>query len=210
MADDLPKRTRLKPEDRKESILDHAARIVAADGVAALTMDSVGKHAGVSKSLVYAYYPNVTELLKALLKREMRRLRRLQAKAVENAETFEDLVRQVTREYLKYIEDRGLLIQRLQSEPTVSEGLGGPTSYDREIAVETLADIVVENFGLPKDLARATIDISFGLPEAAGNYLHHSGEDRKKVEDLTVTMIIGTLKEVQASYTTKLMPLKRS
>lgn len=209
MANELPKRRRLKPADRKESILDHAATIVATDGVAGLTMEQVGREAGVSKSLVYAYYPNTTELLQALLKRELKRLRRLQAQAMAEAQTFEDLVRQVTRVYLKYIEERGLLIQRLQSEPSVAPDAGGPTSYNRDTAVDVLAEVVVDNFGLPIELARAATDISFGLPEAAGNYLHHSGGDRKWVEDLTVTMIIGTLKELQASYSTKLKPLVR-
>ena len=36
------------------------------------------------------------------------------------AETFEALVRGVTHVYLCYIEDRGLLIERLQAEPSVS------------------------------------------------------------------------------------------
>ena len=59
-------RKRLAPEERQSSILDHAAEIVAAEGLAAVTMDRVAKAAGVSKSLVYVYFPSTTELLQNL------------------------------------------------------------------------------------------------------------------------------------------------
>ena len=45
-------RTRLNPEERKSMILDHAAKFIAAEGVSALTMERLGKEAGISKSLV--------------------------------------------------------------------------------------------------------------------------------------------------------------
>ena len=109
------KRRRYSPEKRKSLILDHTAEIVARDGVAVLTMESIAKEAGISKSLVYTYFENLTELLRALLKRELRAQRELQFREAEAATTFEELVRGVTHQYLKYIEDRGLIIERLQS-----------------------------------------------------------------------------------------------
>ncbi|MDJ0644191.1 MAG: helix-turn-helix domain-containing protein, partial [Erythrobacter sp.] len=61
------KRTRLTPEKRRDLILDKAAEIVAREGVANLSMDQVGREAGISKSLVYNYFPNLNELLTVLL-----------------------------------------------------------------------------------------------------------------------------------------------
>ncbi len=188
-------RTRLSPEKRRSLILDSAAIIVARDGVAQVSMDAIGREAGVSKSLVYNYFENLTELLKELLERELKEQRFHQAKAAENAETFEELVRGVTHEYLSYIAKRGLLIERLQSEPSLSD-ISNPTDYSRETSVEYLTEIVVRNFGLDRDIARAATDISFGLPAAAGNYLLHSEMELKKIEDLTVTMILGSLSAV--------------
>ncbi len=175
--------------------MDSAAIIVARDGVAQVSMDAIGREAGVSKSLVYNYFENLTELLKELLERELKEQRFHQAKAAENAETFEELVRGVTHEYLSYIAKRGLLIERLQSEPSLSD-ISNPTDYSRETSVEYLTEIVVRNFGLDPDIARAATDISFGLPAAAGNYLLHSEMELKKIEDLTVTMILGSLSAV--------------
>ena len=204
----VKKRQRFSPEKRRELILDFTADIIAREGVAALSMDRIGKEAGVSKSLVYNYFPSLTELLRELFDRELRRLRRLQTAEAEKAETFEDLVRGVTHQYLKYIEERGLIIERLQAEPSVSS-IHDPTDYSRDAAVVYLAKIVSENFGLPTDVARAATDISFGLPASAGAYLLRAKMSRAEIEDLTVTMIIGSLSKVQSDFLTRRRPLKR-
>ena len=206
--DALPVRRRLKPDQRRSLILDHTAEIIARDGLAQLTIEQIGKEAGISKSLVYAYFPNLTELLRALYQREMRRLRRLQAAAADSADTFEQLVRTVTHEYLKYFHERGMIIERLQHEPSVS-AMHDPTEFGREAAVDYLTDIVVTHFDLPRDIARAATDISFGLPASAGSYLLRHDIDLKTLEDLTVTMIIGTITALKSDYVSRKQSLKR-
>jgi AcrR family transcriptional regulator len=199
---------RLAPSERQSLILDHTAEIIAREGVSALSMDRIGREAGISKSLVYNYFPNMTDLLRQLLQREWRRLRRLQAEAAEKAETFEGLVRAVTHVYLKYIDERGMLIERLQSEPSVS-AIHDPTEFSRDQAVGYLAEIVTENFGLPPEIARAATDISFGLPAAAGAYLQQRKLSREQLEDMTVTMIMGTFNELMREQTARLQPIHR-
>lgn len=204
----LQPRKRLSPETRRALILDHTADIVAREGVAQLSIERIGKEAGISKSLVYAYFPNLTELLRELYQREMRRLRKLQAGAADNADTFEGLVRSVTHAYLGYIAERGLIIERLQAEPSVS-GMHDPTDFARERAVDYLTDIVIAHFDLPREIARAATDISFGLPASAGAYLHRHNLDLKTLEDLTVTMIIGTFINLKSDYMSRKQPLRR-
>lgn len=203
------KRVRLAPEERRSLILDHAADIVARGGVSALSMDSIGREAGISKALVYNYFPNTTDLLQQLLQREWRRLRRLQVEAARGAETFEALVRSVTHVYLKYIDERGLLIERLQAEPSVS-AIHDPTEFSRDSAVGYLADIVTGHFGLPEDIAKAATDISFGLPAAAGAYLLQRKLSRQALEDITVTMILGTFNELRREHAATLRPIPRA
>jgi AcrR family transcriptional regulator len=194
-----PVRRRLSPETRRALILDHTAAMVARDGVASLSIDSIGREAGISKSLVYAYFPNLTDLLRELYQREMRRLRRAQRDAAAGATSFEAMVRAVTHVYLSYINERGLIIERLQAEPSVSDQ-HDPTDFGREAAVDYLTAIVMQHFDLPADIARAATDISFGLPASAGSYLHRHGMDLQLLEDLTVTMIIGTIAHVSDRF----------
>jgi AcrR family transcriptional regulator len=203
----LPRR-RLNPEARRALILDHTADIVAREGVAQLSVERIGKEAGISKSLVYAYFPNLTELLRELYQREMKQFRRIQAEAANKASTFEELVRSITHVYLSYMHERGLLIERLQAEPSVS-GSHNPTDYSRDRAVDYLTEIVVQHFDLPRDIARAATDISFGLPASAGAYLQRNAMDLKTLEDLTVTMIIGSVVHLKDEYVVRRQPLLR-
>ncbi|WP_219893250.1 TetR/AcrR family transcriptional regulator [Aquisediminimonas profunda] len=203
-----PERRRYSPEKRRSLILDHTADIVAREGVAQLSVERIGKEAGISKSLVYAYFPNLTELLRELYQREMRHIRRAQADAANGAATFEDLVRSITHAYLSYMHERGPLIERLAAEPSVSE-MRDPTEFSRNKAVDYLAEIITHHFDLPPDIARAATDISFGLPASAGSYLHRGNLDLKTVEDLTVTMIIGTIIHLKDEYSVRRQPLRR-
>jgi TetR/AcrR family transcriptional regulator, fatty acid biosynthesis regulator len=192
-------RQRMSPEKRRGSILDFTAVMIARDGIAQLSIESIGKEAGISKSLVYAYFPNLTELLRALYLREMRRLRRRQAEVAKDAASFEELVRSITHVYLYYIHERGPIVQRLQAEPSVSD-LHDPTDFSRDVAVDYLTQIVVENFNLPHDIARAATDISFGLSAAAGVYLHRQDIDVQRLEDLTVAMVMGSFDAIKGNY----------
>lgn len=193
------KRRRFTPEKRKSLILDHTADIVARDGLAAITMELIGKEAGISKSLVYTYFDSLTDLLRTLLKRELREQRSLQAQEAERAETFEGLVRGITHQYMKYVEDRGLIIERLQAEPSVAIG-GDPMAYSRKEAVSYIAKIIADNFNMPADLANAAADISFDLPASAGAHYLRSDKSRKEIEDIAVTMIIGSLNALRTDY----------
>jgi AcrR family transcriptional regulator len=201
-------RRRYAPERRRELILDHTADLLAEESVAALSIEKIGRKAGISKSLVYAYFTNLTELLRALYQREMRSLRRRQAQAAERAETFEELVRSITHAYLHYINERGLILQRLQAEPSVCE-MQNPTDFGRDAAVDYLAGIVVSHFNLPEAIARAATDISFGLSAAAGGYLHRHRIDVQTLEDITVSMVVGAVSNVKAEYMARKQPLKR-
>lgn len=202
------RRQRLAPEKRRALILDHAAEMVTREGVALLTMERIGQQAGISKSLVYNYFSNLTELLRELLERELKTLRRLQYQAAESATTLEDLVQKVTHVYLKYISERGQIIERLQSEPSVSS-LSDPTEYSRDGAISYIAEIVSDHFEIPQDVATAITDISFGLPAAAGDYLLRSRDELERVEKLTVSMILGSIMMVRNDHFTRTKVLRR-
>ncbi len=189
-------------------ILDEAASLVARDGIAGLSMDQISRNAGISKSLIYNYFDNLTQLLQELLERELKTLRQQQFQAAETAQTFEQLVRGITHQYLSYINARGLIIERLQTEPSISDQ-HDPTDYDRKTSVDYLSQIVAKNFDLPIELARAATDISFGLPASAGHYLLHSDMTLEQVEDITVTMIIGSVEKLRDEYLTRKKILRR-
>lgn len=199
MTQAKPVRTRLSPEARMTMILDHAADVIAGEGVSALNMDRLGREAGVSKSLVYAYFPSMKDLLQKLLKREYQHLRDLQNQAANSAETMEQMVRRITRAYLCYIEERGLILERLAAEPSVADQ-GDPTQYQRSHAVKFIAKIISKNMGIDIEVAMPMVDISFGMPSAAGQYLIHNEVSRQTLEDITVTMILAGYEAIKVRY----------
>ena len=202
-------RIRLSPEARRSMLLDHTAQIIADEGVSAVTMDRLAKEANISKGLIYNYFPKVTNILQELLTREYKHLRSLQFEAAESAKTIEQLVRRVTKVYISYINDRGLIIDRLAMEPSVANS-GDPTEYSRSAAVRYIAEIFHKSFDIEMDIAEAVVDISYGLPAAAGQYLQkHDGVDAQTIEDITVQMLLGSLEGVKKNYDLSLRPLKK-
>ena len=201
-------RTRLSPDVRKQEILEFTASVVSQEGVFAVSIERIGKALDISKSTVYSYYPSTTELLQALLKREMKSLRGLQQQAMEAANTVEQLVRGINHNHLNYIESRGLLISRLQAEPSVAS-IGGSTDFGRETAVQYIAKMISETFDLPMAITVPGVDISFGLPEAAAQCLNRKVADKRMIEDLTVSMILASVKALKESYEINMRPLPK-
>jgi hypothetical protein len=148
------------------------------------------------------------DLLRSLLKREYKHLRDLQNEAAISAETLEQMVRRITRAYLSYIDDRGLILERLAAEPSVADH-GDPTQYQRPDAVKFIAEIVSKNLDIDMAIAVPMIDISFGMPSAAGQYLIHHDINRQTLEDITVTMILGSYEAIKAKYDSSFKPLER-
>ena len=207
---DKPKkqRTRLNPEARKSMIMDHAAMLITDEGVSAVTVERLGISAGISKALLYNYFSSITELLSQLLDREYRHLRRKQYDAAQSSETFEELVQSVTHVYISYIKERGLLLERLAMDPTVTKD-SDPTQYSRDGAVMYIAELVKENFDIDIETARTIVDISYGIPAAAGRFLIHNEADPEKIEKITSMMILGSLEAVKNNYRTSLKPLRK-
>ncbi|MET9214624.1 MULTISPECIES: TetR/AcrR family transcriptional regulator [unclassified Nocardia] len=61
---------RMAPEQRREQILDSALRLVLRDGYGAATMQAIAREAGVTRPVVYEFYPDRDELLHELIGRE--------------------------------------------------------------------------------------------------------------------------------------------
>lgn len=191
-----PVRTRLAPEVRRELILDHAAALIREQGVSALNMDKLGREAGISKPLVYNYFPNRVELLKALLLREVERNRQNNLRLAGDNKSMDALVRATSRAMLEYVRERGIIIQQLMLEPDVAEVLRDIDAQHHKMYVDYLSKRLVREFGIPRQIAEPAIDIGLGLSSAAGAYFDQHPDDIDFVEDLLVTMIMGSLQAV--------------
>jgi AcrR family transcriptional regulator len=189
----IPARRRLDPQVRRDLILDEAARIVAEEGVSTVSMERLGREAGISKALVYNYFPSRNALLCDLLVREYRHFQAEARQAKEGVNDFESLVRVTTRAYLRHVAERGMLIQRLMNEPAVASAIRSVDAEGRQLTVAFFANEIAKSYHLEAAVAAMAADLLMGLTGAAGDYLSRTGSDVQTVEDIVVDMIKAAL-----------------
>jgi len=193
-----PRRRRLDPRVRRDLILDETARVVRVEGVSAVNMERIGREAGVSKALVYNYFPTKTALLAGLLLREYNRFKDEARAAADGVHDFERLVRVTTRAYLAYVAERGVIIQRLMNEPTVASAMRAADAEGRQRTIDFFSSALSRDFGLDRRTAVVVTDLLMGLTGAAGDFLARQGADIDEVEDLVVDMIVAAVRQVTA------------
>lgn len=69
-----PETARKSPEQRRAQIIDVATVHFSRDGVAKASMSAIAKDAGITRALVYHYFPGKERLLEAVLEREASRV----------------------------------------------------------------------------------------------------------------------------------------
>ncbi len=187
------RRQRLAPEERASQILDCAARLVLAEGFTEVSMERLGREAGISKALIYNYFPNRNDLLRALLEREIDAMRVRQLGELRVAEDFRDLVRRTTRNYVAHVKERGALLQRLWAEPAVARSVAEKHLTGRDETMRYFAKQVSLRYGLPKDVALSAVDMQMAMTEAAAQHLSQSHDDVDFATDICVTLLLGGL-----------------
>lgn len=196
------KRTRLAPEVRREQILDEAAHLILSEGLYAVSMERLARDVGISKGLVYNYFPTRDALLTALLNREQAELRdRGMASALE-AESFADLIRQTTRLYLEQTRDRGALIAALLSDPSVAALMEGENRADRERTVRYFVRATRREYGLPLPIAIAAVEMVSAITDRAGRLVAEGQLDIDAATDMCVGLITGGLSGLGRSLKT--------
>lgn len=194
------KSRRLDPAVRKHMILDKAAALIAAEGLGAASMERIGQEAGVSKTLVYAYFRNLSNLLQQLLLRDQRRLWEQQTIAVSQADNFEELIRYTTRTYLQHVEQNGIHIQRLMSEPSLAAVFQERERDGRQRVVDFLASEMARFCKVPRSVAILATEVSMGMTGMAGELVSRGVVGSKKIEEIVLCLFHGSAAALSAKY----------
>lgn len=192
------RRRRLSPEARREEILNEAARVVLEEGVSAISMERIGREAGVSKALVYAYFPSRNDLLSALLLREYRHFQAHSRRLLAEVEGFRAIVRAATAAWLDHVAERGPLINRLMNEPEIARAIGQVDAEGRQDTANYFGRLIAQTHGVEPARATMLAELLMGLTGAAGAHVGRTGADRAEVLELTTTMIFAALEAVAA------------
>ena len=106
--------------DRRDSLLDAAADMVATGNVESVSMEAVAKAAGVSRSLVYKHFENRHDLLSSLYERESAHLHSQLSADVRAAHDLAGMLRALVRGAIAAQASRGATLLVVGSR-----GLGG-------------------------------------------------------------------------------------
>ncbi|PWF55495.1 TetR/AcrR family transcriptional regulator [Massilia glaciei] len=202
---DTPKapRRRLAPEDRVEQILDCAGQLIMDGGLTEISMERLGRDAGVSKALIYNYFPNLTDLLRALLEREIVHLREKSVRVIADSGDFADMIRQTTRMYVEHIATRGSLLQRLWQEPSVARAVADKNLHSKDEATRYFVKRVRKEYGLPLEVAIAAVDMQMSMTETAAQHNFNSRDDIDLATDICVRLLLGGLEALAKAYQDK-------
>lgn len=194
----MTKTKRLSPQQRSAQILDAAAQIITAEGMSAVSMERLGREAGISKALVYNYFANRNELLIALLQREQKQLRKDNVHIAAKAKDLEELIRGTLHAYLKGMREKGELLQRLNSEPHVVTEVRERGRGRLEDMVRYLGErLRSENPKLNQQEAETAVSLAMGITDASAKYLYQNNSDFIKIEAMCVAMILGAIAAVK-------------
>lgn len=175
----------MRSEDRRDQLLDEAARLLVEHGGAVLTMERLAESAGVSKALPYRHFDNVQHVLVALYQRETSGIGRAIWRALSAAGPDDDLVRISVHTYFDELNARGQVLAALSPPGAAVPALADPDGAGVRFSVE-----VLQRFhGL--DRARSKVVggmVQGAIAGAAATWLRRAAR-RRDLEDTLVAMI---------------------
>jgi AcrR family transcriptional regulator len=194
---------RLRGEDRRVALVDHAAALLAEDGIDAVTMDAVAARAGVSRPLVYKHFANRDELLAAVLRREAHQLDAAISAAVARADGFEDKVRALIRAVLEAVTTHGPIFTPLARAGIRDRELRRERRARDRRTVRFFARLAMDEYGLGEDEATAAVSVLLTGIESvrAQSRATPTPEHRRMLEDVYVSLVVGGVAAVGARRT---------
>jgi len=187
--------TPLARADRRTTLLEAAAELVADGDVDAVSMESVAERAGVSRALVYKHFANRSDLLSALYERESAVLHAHLAGAVQGATSLSAMLRALIRGALSAQASRGATLAALASG-------GGRSPAHREVqrrrdrqTVRYFTRQAVHELGLEEADARAALGIVLGsIPVVLAQWrANPTPAQAARLEDAYVAVAMGGL-----------------
>lgn len=160
--------SRLPAEARRRQIIEAAARLVLEQGYPPLAPERIAEAVGVSKALIYGYFPDQHALFNALLAREFAALDAAGLEAASQAATLDAAALGCAELYFRHVCDHGPVIHVVLRDIFMARRLDPGLAAVRDRVVRRLARLVRRELHLPPDEAVAAITLATTIPEDAG------------------------------------------
>ena len=160
--------SRRPAEARRRQIVEVAAGLVLEQGYLPLPPERLAKAVGVSKALIYGYFPDQHELFNAVLAREFAALETAGLDEASQGQALEDAALRCAELYFRHVCDHGPVVHVVLRDHYMARRLDPAIAAIRDRVVRRLARRVRCELKLPPDEAVAAITLVTTIPEDAG------------------------------------------
>lgn len=186
----------MSAEQRREQLLDTAGELLVEGGFDAVTMEAVGQRAGASKTLGYAYFENVNDVLWSLYEREVKNLiPRIRAAVDDASNGFEHRLRAAVHSYFDDVVENGVLLNMLAAGVIAGQLTPqGPSQYDE--FHRYFGRLIDDEFGVGKARSLAYAAMLSGIAFGHAAMLSSSRSRRGRIENDCIAFFLAGLRAV--------------
>ena len=189
---------RLNGAERRESLIDTAARIVVERGVEEVSMETVAEEAGVSRALVYKHFANRSEMLTAVYGREAALLHEEMAAEVRSADSLEGMFRGLIRASFRVSAQRGALFAALRAAGAWNRDLRAEQRVRDRQTIKTFAAQAAKEYSIPlRQAQRATAMLLGSIDSIMMQWrARRTAENAAALEEVFLDLVTGGLERV--------------
>jgi AcrR family transcriptional regulator len=195
-------RRRLRGEDRREALVDAAARLLASQGLDAVSMDSVAARAKVSRPLVYKHFANRDDLLAEVYRQQAAEVDAAIVAAVTPVTGFDAKVRAMIRAMLESVATHGPIFTPLDRAGLRGAAFRREQRARDERTVRSFARMAMAEYDLDKAEATAAMAILLtGMASVRAQWQARPTAERLRfLEDLYVDLVTGGLARLASRH----------
>jgi AcrR family transcriptional regulator len=192
--------SRLPPEQRRTQILDSAVTLILAAGHSGCTLEQVAAAAGISKPLIYKYFPKREDLLNAILEREFADLSGRGLDTLPRDIPIERVIRGTVERALHYYFERGPIVRLLSGDPAVAAMARTRNRNSRVNTADFFVKRFIDTYAVPKDVAVIAVTMVVNAPIHSIPALRRRGINADRTIDVWSEFIIGGWKALEVRY----------
>lgn len=196
---DMPRHRspRSSRDERRTDLLDHAARAILAQGGLPLSYDQLAVAAGVSKALVYNYFPSQIALGNALIEDELAGVDRDELRRLAATDDLVAAARGCAYFYFDIVVDRGPLLHMLLADPLLNQGQAAYLTSRSGLLLLPIVRRLRRAFGISAREANIIVQLLITLPEEAGKQVFQGSSTRERARRLCADTVEATLSALQ-------------
>jgi AcrR family transcriptional regulator len=193
----MTKRSRLTPKARKDLILDAAQPLILEQGYLPVATEALARAAGVSKALVYAYFPTPAALYDALVERGFAALAQAGLEPAAAKEPILQAAIAASGVYFEHVATVGPLLHVILRDRFMKGRLSAKNRSFRDRIAARLAHKARCQLGLGAKEAVAALNLALTIPEEMGRLVWRGELDHDQGRELCALLVQSAVSSLE-------------